>query len=289
MAWRGCGRRLRSFGFSRPVRKKITGWRRACVPFRWTRGPGLRSRAAGFAKVRKHRVSGRMGCRGETGVFPRPPTRDAGCRMARGRPRIACRRIRRIGGSRPRIARSRTCRSVRGSRGTGVFRIRRIVRRRRHRTCRGSPRIRRSSGFRCRWSSFVTLLCRRCFLDRTGRVGAGDTSDMQGRSVGSFPVRHPPRGARGGDAAAHGRSAFGVRDGRRLAWRRGGRDDGARPVGVDGGTGVMARAASCLPRLRGRHGSSFPSKGATVDRIRRWRIPFPAPRGVGRGRRGGWR
>lgn len=182
--------------------------------------------------------------------------------MSRGRPRIACRRIRRIGGSRPRIARSRTCRSVRGSRGTvrrrirrtpprtagtarwrtcrirggsrrtGVFRIRRIVRRRRRRTCRGSPRIRWSSGFRCRWSSFVTLLCRRCFLDRTGRVGAGDTSDMQGRSVGSFPVWHPPRGARGGDAAAHGRSAFGVRDGRRLAWRRGGRDDGARPVGV---------------------------------------------------------
>ena len=74
---------------------------------------------------------------------------------------------------------------------------------------------------------FITLLCRCTFLDRTGHVGAGDTSDTQARSPGRIPCGIRPADTRDRHGA-HGRSE--AQDGRRLAGKRGVCDDGARPV-----------------------------------------------------------
>lgn len=85
-------------GLGRPAKRKTIGRRRACVPFRRTRGPGLpvpgprvsrRSGNIGFPAVREVREGG-------GGYVPSgPPTRDAGCRMARVDPAV----IRHRGGS----------------------------------------------------------------------------------------------------------------------------------------------------------------------------------------------
>lgn len=133
----------------------------------------------------------------------------------------------------------------------------------------GSRRSRR------RWSC-----CRCTFLDRTGHVGAGDTSDMQAGSPGRIPCGIRPADARVRHGA-HGRSE--AQDGRRLAGRRGGCDDGARPVRRAAGAWVfVSRPRACRVivgggRLRRRVGV------AAVDRSALGRIPFFRVRLCGRG------
>ena len=153
---------------------------------------------------------------------------------------------------------------------------------------------------------FITLLCRCTFLDRTGHVGAGDTSDTQAGSPGRIPCGIRPADTRVRHGA-HGRSE--AQDGRRLAGRRGGCDDGARPVKRAAGACVFVSRPRARRVIVGAPSTPRRSGGGLIRpwadsvfprpfmRARNRRQPSGRPmvRGVGGGvewmirRRGRWR